>query len=601
MTLALNAQAIATGLVTAVFAVYRAAILVGTAVTNGFAIAQGILNAVMSLNPFVLVAIALAALVVSIVIAYKKSETFRGIVQAVWDGIKKAVSAAWDGVIKPAMAALVIAVTSVGDAAVWLWEKAFKLTIGWIVDKVSWMWEKRIKPTFQVVRESLKLTGGKFKDLYNTYIKPVAGWIADKVSWVWKNGIKPSFDATKKAVKQVGKSFDDAKNAIKTAWDKLQDIAKKPIRFIINTVYNKGIVPVWNKIAGAFGAPKLSTLNIKGFATGGILPGYTPGRDVHMAALSGGEAIMRPEWTRAMGPGYVNSMNAAARSGGVGGVRAAIAGGMPAFKDGGIFGWIGNAASTAAGWGSTAWEKAKEGASWLKDGIKSSAISGMNSLVKPLIDKISGSASLYKDMVTGIPKKMINSIVNFGGKADSRSAAAGMGGKGVKGALAWARTQNGKPYQWGGNGNPSWDCSGLMSAIESVIRGQKPHRRWATGAFSGSHAPAGWVEGLKAPFMIGITNAGVGHTAGTLNGTNVESRGGDGVIVGSRARSYMDPLFTNRYGFAPSKKYDNGGWLMPGATQTVNKTGRARGCADVRSVGFACHAGYRRWRGTSAW
>jgi hypothetical protein len=79
---------------------------------------------------------------------------------------------------------------------------------------------------------------------------------------------------------------------------------------------------------------------------------------------------------------------------------------------------------------------------------------------------------------------------------------------------------------------------------------------------------------MKAPFMIGVTNAGVGHTAGTLNGVNVESRGGGGVIVGSRARSYMDPLFTNRYGFAPSKKYDNGGWLQPGATQTVNKTGR---------------------------
>ncbi|NJP75688.1 hypothetical protein, partial [Streptomyces sp. C1-2] len=93
-------------------------------------------------------------------------------------------------------------------------------------------------------------------------------------------------------------------------------------------------------------------------------------------------------------------------------------------------------------------------------------------------------------------------------------------------------------------GNPSWDCSGFVSAIESVIRGQSPHRRWATGAFSGATAPPGWVLNKRSPYMIGITNSGVGHTAGTLNGVNVESRGGDGIVVGGRARSYRDGLFT---------------------------------------------------------
>ncbi|MGW0930703.1 hypothetical protein [Streptomyces sp. NPDC002644] len=126
------------------------------------------------------------------------------------------------------------------------------------------------------------------------------------------------------------------------------------------------------------------------------------------------------------------------------------------------------------------------------------------------------------------------------------------GGPGAAKALGWARTQHGKPYQWGGNGNPSWDCSGFLSAIESVMRGESPHRRWATGAFRGTAAPNGWVRNLKAPYMIGITNAGVGHTAGTINGVNVESRGGDGVVVGKGARSYKDPMFTDVYGFRPS-------------------------------------------------
>ena len=64
-----------------------------------------------------------------------------------------------------------------------------------------------------------------------------------------------------------------------------------------------------------------------GYARGGVLPGFTPGRDVHnfvsptggALRLSGGEAIMRPEWTRAVGgAGAVNSMNRAATSGNAG-------------------------------------------------------------------------------------------------------------------------------------------------------------------------------------------------------------------------------------------------------------------------------------------
>jgi phosphoribosylformylglycinamidine (FGAM) synthase PurS component len=84
--------------------------------------------------------------------------------------------------------------------------------------------------------------------------------------------------------------------------------------------------------------------------------------------------------------------------------------------------------------------------------------------------------------------------------------------------------------------------------------------------------------------MIGITNAGVGHTAGTIGGVNVESRGGDGVIVGKRARSYKDSLFTSRWGFAPAAKFDSGGLLQPGATMAVNATGRPERILDPRQT-----------------
>ncbi|MET8330545.1 hypothetical protein [Streptomyces sp. NPDC005181] len=118
-----------------------------------------------------------------------------------------------------------------------------------------------------------------------------------------------------------------------------------------------------------------------------------------------------------------------------------------------------------------------------------------------------------------------------------------------------------------------------MSSIEKMILGQVPKGRlWSTFSFQGNNAPAGWVRNLRSPFQIGITNAGVGHTAGTLAGVNVESRGGQCVVVGKSARGWNDPLFTSHYGFAPAlaKKpsgYFAGGFPSVGELAMVGEQG----------------------------
>lgn len=640
LTAAIIAQQIATVAVTAVFAIYRGAILAWTAVQRGATIAQAAFNAVMNANPVMLVITAIVALGAALYIAYQRSETFRNIVQSAWRGIQSAALWAWNNVLKPAFEGIKSALAAVGQAFQWLWSTVIKPVFGFINTAArvlltiltivvfgpiylavrllgavfSWLWANAIKPVFGFISAGAKLlwagiqvvfgyfmaglrtVGGWFKWLYNAAVKPVFTWIvaAGRLAWsgirtvfgwftsglttvggwfkwlynngvkpafnsiksvistVYTTGIRPVFDRLKSATRSVADAFDAARGGIKKAWDKIKGIAKTPVAFIIDTVYNGGIVKVWNAVASKFGAPTLNP--IKGFATGGVLPGYTPGRDVHLAALSGGEAVMRPEWTRAVGPGYVNMMNAAARSGGVAGVQRAL--GLPGFADGGIFGWVKGAASKGV-------DLVQGGFDWLKDGIKASAVAGLNRIVRPLIDKIAGSASVYRDMISGVPKRMIKAIVSFSGEADKKMEALGIGGGSFKSALSFARAQSGKPYIWGGVGPTGYDCSGFMSAIENVIRGMRPYaRRWATMAFSGARAPGGWKLNRKSPFMVGITNAGVGHTAGTLNGVNVESRGGDGVVVGKRARGYNSSLFTDWYGYVG--KYDSGGWLMPG-------------------------------------
>ncbi|WP_256960126.1 phage tail tape measure protein [Streptomyces scabiei] len=625
LTLALNAQAIATGLVTAVFSVYRAAMLIGTTVTGGFAAAQALLNSVMALNPFVLVAIALVALGVALVVAYKKSETFRNIVQGAFRAVSVAALWLWNVVLKPVVGFIVTAFKwwwtavkiyatavgvifyALGAVAVWLWQKAISPVIGWIVGGFRlwwtgvklyfslvgagfravgagavWLWDVAISPTldlivggfrlwwtgvkvyFGLVKTGFKAVGAGATWLWKTALQPAFQGIATVAKWLYEKGIKPPIDSAKRAAKAFGEAFVTAKDTIGKQFGKVGQLAKKPIAFVINTVYNRGIVGTWNKVARAFGAPQLKEFHPEGFRRGGILGGQSTYRqgDDQLVPMRRGEGVAVSE---AMRDPYERrrllAVNQAAMHGKS--LRPFQAG--EGFAEGGIFGWIKSTASKGV-------DLAETGVSWLKDGLKASAEAGLNAVVKPLIEKISGSPSLYRDMITGIPKRMIKAIVGYSGKADGKLEAAGVGGKGFKGALSWARTQNGKRYQWGGNGDPSWDCSGFMSAIESVIRGQKPHRRWATGSFSGATAPPGWVRGRRSPFMIGITNSGVGHTAGTLNGVDVESRGGDGVIVGPRARSYKDSLFSDWYGFA-AKGYADGGKPAPGEVAWVGERG----------------------------
>ena len=73
-----------------------------------------------------------------------------------------------------------------------------------------------------------------------------------------------------------------------------------------------------------------------GFANGGIYPGYTPGRDIGFIGVSGGEAIMRPEFTRAVGPDWVHRMNALARSVGAAGVQREMGRYLGGFANGGV-------------------------------------------------------------------------------------------------------------------------------------------------------------------------------------------------------------------------------------------------------------------------
>ncbi|MGW0575113.1 hypothetical protein ACWD25_03905 [Streptomyces sp. NPDC002920] len=361
-------------------------------------------------------------------------------------------------------------------------------------------------------------------------------------------------------------AFSLLKTGIGNVWDGIKSKIGSPVRWVIDHVYNQGIRKMWNTIAGKISS-KITLPSVPlNFNTGGVVPG-TGNSDTVPAMLTPGERILsKAQVTKLGGHRGIDAILGQDRPTKTGGnpsrqeEQRRYQGGTQHFVDGGIVGKVTSAIGGAV----------SSAASWAKDlvigGLKSAAQKAISSLVRPLIGRIpaGGVGSLMK----GLSNKALDGMLGFLGNEDKKAT----GGPAVQKALSWVKTQNGLPYQWAGNGNPSWDCSGLMSAIESVIRGERPHRRWATGSFVGNSGPAGWVRNLKSPFEIGITNAGVGHTAGTLAGMNVESSGGAGVHMGKSARGAGDSMFTSRWGFAPAAKYDEGGLLAHGATMVVKQT-----------------------------
>ncbi|MFF1341142.1 hypothetical protein ACFVYT_25015 [Streptomyces sp. NPDC058290] len=596
-------------------------------VTKLWTLALIVFNAVMDANPIVLIIIGIIALVAAVIYAYKHWGWFHDAVDAAWRGIQAGAKYVWS-ILQPILAGIWTALQAVGTAAMWLWENgirpafegiwlaarvlwaivvvsvvvpimlAFRAlaavatwlyengvrpafqsfadqamwlwtvilrpVFGWIGQAAMYLWREWISPAWESMKVGTRSLGDRFRELWESYIKPIFGWIADKAGWLYEVGIRPWFDRIRQAVNLVKDAFVLAKDGIKTAWDQLVEITRKPVQFIVETVYNSGIVPVWNAVAKIAGLGQLEKMK---FASGGSVFGAgTATSDSIPALLSNGEHVWTAREVQAAGGhSVVESLRQRAlRSGSTFATGGAV--GIPRFAEGGVVDWLSGKAQQLGGAVMTAFD------------FMSNPGKGWDVATQVLRDKIGENltgtqwaqalSQLPLAMLRGLKTKIVKAAEDLiGGGAASGSVAAAMG---------FAKSQAGKPYQWGGAGDPSWDCSGFMSGIQKVILGQSPlGRLWSTFSFQGDTAPAGWRRNLRSPFMIGITNNGVGHTAGTLAGMNVESRGGDGVIVGSRARGYNNGLFQDWYGFAPALgTYDSGGYLQPGMNLAYNGTGR---------------------------
>lgn len=226
-----------------------------TVATNAMTVAQKALNLAMRANPILLVVTALAALTGAFILAYKKSETFRDIINGAFDAVKTAA-----GVVKDGVETAVGAIKTAFDGIVTFLKDWGLLLLG---------------PVGLVVKEWDKIGAGAgaAKDAIVGAFKKAVEWLgglADKIA----KGLTGVASA-------LAAPFEAAWRVIKPIFDSI----KSAIDFITGFFHD-------NRGGSTTTIRDATRAQLRSRHTGGVVPG-PPGRPTSIMAL-GGERISSP-------------------------------------------------------------------------------------------------------------------------------------------------------------------------------------------------------------------------------------------------------------------------------------------------------------------
>ena len=300
-----------------------------------------------ALGPWVL---GIMAVVVALTALWTSNEDFRNAVSDIWtkiqgyigmfvDWIKANVIPFLQNEWLPTMTEIF---KVIGAVLLWVWNSILKPVLGMLMQlfvkvwTIIWLAYKNIIwPMFKAFWEAAKWVYEKTKPFWDGLADSITG-LFEWISHIWDVVGAPFFDAIIKLLEgDFAGAWETAVKMASSVWNELGKIVATPVNFIIGTVLNDGLykginnvleflglswrIPMGKLIQANRADPNFTYKGVasKGsakknkyaFATGGVMPGWSPGRDIHhfvsptggMLSLSGGESIMRPEFTALMG------------------------------------------------------------------------------------------------------------------------------------------------------------------------------------------------------------------------------------------------------------------------------------------------------------
>lgn len=307
-------------------------------------------------TPLVLIIGAVALLVGGFVLLFRHSKTFHDFVmdklipgmRSLWSYLKTVVYPILKKIAEDALAGLRDAFKIVSKAVSDNRDQLRQLVRGFL-NVVNF-----------IVTRVLPILGPILKAAFTG----VGAYIGDTIGIIGL--LVKAFGRIVSGAKSAARGFASAFGSIKTAaqgiWRDVETIFTNGVNFVTQNIINP-LIDVLDKVLGPFGvhinhipraagptaksAPdtytgsKVDVQRMPGgraaYATGGTLPGFTPGRDVHrfvsptagVLDLSGGEGILRPEVVQALGGApAIHALNAPYNGGRAGSGQAFFGGGV---------------------------------------------------------------------------------------------------------------------------------------------------------------------------------------------------------------------------------------------------------------------------------
>jgi len=266
-----------------------------------WAVAQGILNAVMSANPVMLVVLAIAALIGAIVLVIMNFESVKEVAIAVWEAIVGAVVTAWNaivGAIQVAWDSIVFAFNwflnfikgfwkGILDYFLFVWDTMLLLIIGWVkfvidnFDKIpafiQKVWDDICK-AFEWAINWIQDNFAKIPEFFESIWTKVSNF----VSGIW-DGICNSIGS---AIEWLKKAFNKLPEWFSVLWNKISTTATSLFKNIVNGIISafewlinnaiglvNGLIDGANRLLEVTGAsiPKIPTVSIPRLADGGLI------------------------------------------------------------------------------------------------------------------------------------------------------------------------------------------------------------------------------------------------------------------------------------------------------------------------------------------
>lgn len=427
----------------------------------------------------------------------------------------------------------------------------------WVSNTWSKAWAGTENHVIAPVKSAVVKIGGWFgaKGALRSAFSDATDWVSGTFASAWAKTesvlLAPLYAARdvleglfgkKGSVPALLRNFVSATDSI---WSGLESVFKKPITFLVNVVLKAGLLHAWDTIAALIpGMPKsLSNLESKvnlpkGWAGGGVLPGYAPGVDSIPAMLSPGEGILVPEAVRGIGgAAAVGAINAAYSprahfaGGGVAGVLDSV---NPAKWISDFIGSIQDAYTQLSQLGTT---PVAQILATMPKAIGSQMIDYVKSIPADIWNTIKGLASSVWSGITGL----------FGG-GPSPSGSAKSIGQNMAAQLGWTGAQwSDLDSLWTRESGWQWNATNPSSGAYGIPQALPASKMAAAGA--------DWLTNPATQIKWGL-----GYIAGRY---------------GNPANAWAHELAFNWY--------DQGGLLPPGPSLTYNGTGQAELVAPRQS------------------